>query len=72
MVVATGRTWRDLKAEMVRADVTATEVAPLIPSSYSRFATLIASEGDSLPTPDYAERVLAAIKRAADKKAGVS
>lgn len=68
MVTATVRSWRDLKAEMVRAGVTATEVAPHIPSSYSRFATLIASDGDSLPTTDYAERVLAAIKRAAANK----
>lgn len=60
--------WRDLRAEMTRENVTLAEVADQLGLSYAKFATLMAAEAESQPSPDFFEKVMAAIPAAAAAK----
>lgn len=62
MTTTTTPRWRDLRAEMTRADLRMADVAERLGLSYAKFATLMAAEVESQPTPEFAERVLAAIR----------
>lgn len=53
---------------MTREDVTLAEVAGHLGLSYAKFATLMAAEIESQPTPEFSERVLVAIAAASAEK----
>lgn len=61
MTTVTTPRWRDLRAEMTRANLRMVDLADRLGLSYAKFATLMAAEVESMPTPEFAERVLAAI-----------
>lgn len=65
--------WRDIKAEMTRHDVTLVEVAPRLGFSYAKTSTIFASEDETQPLPAFAERVMDAIMAiVADRNAAAS
>ena len=61
MTTTTVPGWRDIRAEMARNNVTIQEVANRIGWSYSRLAPLFAAETETLPTQEFAQRLLSAI-----------
>ena len=70
MTVGTTYGWRDLKAEMTRHGVTVAEVAQQMGYGYARFSTILASEDETQPLRQFAERVLAAVEEIAAVKHG--
>ena len=60
--------WEDVRAAMARRRVTVQEVADRLGVKYSRFSTILNADGETNPTPEFAERVLRAIEDAAAEK----
>lgn len=62
-------TWLDIRAEMARTKVTIQEIADEIGWTYSRLAPLFAAENETMPTQEFADRMLVAIRGVAERRA---
>ena len=64
-----GHAWGDLIAERARDGIQQYEVAAELRMSRTRFSVLESSRGETTPTPEFAERYLAAVRAIAQRRA---
>lgn len=68
MTVAVDTSWDDIRAQMARHRVSTQAIADGLALSYSRFSTILNSDAETDPKPEFAARVYEIIRVAAEKK----
>lgn len=62
-------TWADIRAEIGRSRVTVQQIADRLGVKVARFSTILNADSETNPTPEFAERVLGAIRELAGERA---
>lgn len=68
MTMKTVAPWGEIRAEMARARASTGDIATKLGLSYGRFSTLLNSDEQTDPKPEFVERVMNAIHEVAGKK----
>lgn len=69
MTTAPTPTWADIRAEIGRSRVTVQQIADQLGVKVARFSTILNADFETNPTPEFAERVLEAIRSIAERRA---
>lgn len=69
MTTAPNLTWADIRAEIGRSRVTVQQIADRLGVKVARFSTILNADSETNPTPEFAERVIKAIRAVAGERA---